>query len=160
MTRFFLSLVMMLALLLPGISRADAPIVTVSGLTDKTTNGPVAFDLSQFEAIGMTEIVTKTPWHETATTFSGVSGKDLHVYLGITGTELDAVALNDYKVTVPVSDLLETGLIFATRKNGTPMSVREKGPIFIIYPFDANPDLNNEVIYGRSIWQLKELRVK
>lgn len=160
MTRIFFGALALLTLLFSAPSNAADTILTIDGLSAKTANGPVTFDLAEFEAIGMTDIETKTPWHETVTTFSGVSGNDLVSFLGVTGTEMDAVALNDYKITIPVSDLRETGLILATRKNGTPMSVRDKGPVFIIYPFDANPKLDNEVFYGRSIWQLKELRFR
>ena len=39
------------------------------------------------------------------------------------------------------------------------MTVRDKGPFWIIYPFDSNPDYQSEVIYSRSIWQLNRLEV-
>ena len=152
LTLFFLSV--------PVNGNAADPILTIGGLTDKTTNAPLHLTLEEFEAIGMTTVITKTPWHKEVTTFAGVSGTALMKFLGARGTEIDAVALNDYKVAIPVSDFLNSGLILATRKNGTPMSIREKGPIFVIYPFDANPNLDNEVIYGRSIWQVKELRIR
>lgn len=142
---------------LPVNSHAADPILTIGGLTDKTATTPLHLTLEEFEAIDMTTVITKTPWHKEATTFSGVSGTALMTFLGARGTEIDAVALNDYKVTIPVSDFMNSGLILATRKNGIPMSIRDKGPIFVIYPFDANPKLDNEVMYGRSIWQIKEL---
>ena len=39
------------------------------------------------------------------------------------------------------------------------MSVRDKGPLFVIYPFDEAPELNNETYYGRSAWQVKSIEV-
>ena len=44
--------------------------------------------------------------------------------------------------------------------NGEPMSIRDKGPLWIIYPFDDNPDYQTEVIYSRSIWQLDQIHVE
>ena len=41
-----------------------------------------------------------------------------------------------------------------------PMSVRDKGPLFIIYPFDESEDLRSERYYSRSAWQLKHLEVE
>ncbi len=40
------------------------------------------------------------------------------------------------------------------------MSVREKGPLVIIYPFDDKPELRDAVHYSRAIWQLRSLELK
>jgi hypothetical protein len=40
------------------------------------------------------------------------------------------------------------------------MAVREKGPLFIIYPFDSAPELKNARYYSRSAWQLKAIEVR
>ncbi|NQV99304.1 MAG: oxidoreductase [Rhodospirillales bacterium] len=136
---------------------AEPVIVTISGMTSKTATGDLNLTLSEFEAIGMQELETSTPWHKEKTRFSGVSGSKLSAYLKVTGKNVKARALNDYEIVMPASDLLIEGFIFATRIDGKPMSVREKGPIFVLYPFDQNPELTNEVIFGRSIWQLRAL---
>ena len=39
------------------------------------------------------------------------------------------------------------------------MSVRDKGPIFVIYPFDEAPELYNETYFGRSVWQAVSVEV-
>ena len=41
---------------------------------------------------------------------------------------------------------------------GNRFSIRDKGPLFIIYPFDQDESLRNETYFARSVWQLKELR--
>ncbi|WP_252928140.1 hypothetical protein [Paracoccus sp. 08] len=38
------------------------------------------------------------------------------------------------------------------------ISVRDKGPLWIVYPYDADRQYQTEVIYSRSIWQLNCLR--
>ncbi|CAN0586856.1 unnamed protein product, partial [Ectocarpus sp. 12 AP-2014] len=60
-------------------------------------------------------------------------------------------------VEVPVEDAVEDGPIIAYLSNGKPMSVREKGPLWIVYPYDSDPKFQTEVIYSRSIWQLDRL---
>ena len=40
------------------------------------------------------------------------------------------------------------------------MAVREKGPLFVIYPFDADPSLFNEKYFNRSVWQVKAIEVR
>jgi hypothetical protein len=41
--------------------------------------------------------------------------------------------------------------------NDQPISVRTKGPLFVVYPFDSKPELQSNLYYERSIWQLKAL---
>jgi hypothetical protein len=49
--------------------------------------------------------------------------------------------------------------MIAFRMNGAPMSVRDKGPLWIVYPYDSDPRFQTEIIYSRSIWQLDRLEV-
>ena len=41
-----------------------------------------------------------------------------------------------------------------------PMPIRDKGPLFIVYPFDSQSLLRSERYYSRSAWQLRTLDVK
>lgn len=52
-----------------------------------------------------------------------------------------------------IEDFRKWPVIFATRKDGKAMTVRDKGPIFIIYPFDLDRLLYNEKIFPRSAWR-------
>ena len=69
-------------------------------------------------------------------------------------------ALNDYAIEVPASEAASGGPILATRVDGKPLSVRDKGPIWVIYPFDDKEAYKTEVTYSRSIWQLKSIEVE
>ncbi|MFC6670829.1 hypothetical protein [Marinobacterium aestuariivivens] len=40
------------------------------------------------------------------------------------------------------------------------MRIRDKGPLFLVYPFDSDPALRTEVIQNRSVWQIKHILVK
>jgi hypothetical protein len=37
------------------------------------------------------------------------------------------------------------------------MSVRDKGPLWLIYPYDSKAEYQSETIYSRSIWQLVKI---
>ena len=41
-----------------------------------------------------------------------------------------------------------------------PMAVRDKGPLFVVYPFDSKVELRSSVYYERSIWQLKRMSIE
>ncbi|MCW8916757.1 MAG: hypothetical protein OQK24_13015 [Magnetovibrio sp.] len=146
-------------LLAPQIGYAK-DIIFIEGLSQRTAEKPIKMSIEEFEALApASQIKTTTPWHRQST-FSGISGKDLVKHLGIKGTTINALAINDYQVTIPVSDLTELGVLFATRLNGKRLKLRNKGPVFVIYPFDQNPSLKTEVYYGRSIWQVKQLTIQ
>ena len=70
------------------------------------------------------------------------------------------MALNDYAVDLPVADAVEGGPIVAYKMNGQPMSVREKRPLWIIYPYDDKAQRQSEACYPRSIWQFVSIDVR
>jgi hypothetical protein len=78
---------------------------------------------------------------------------------GAEGQTLRAVALNDYRVDIPADDARRYDVVIARLLDGQPMAVRDKGPLFIMYPFDRRPDLRNAVYYSRCVWQLKALDI-
>ena len=142
-------------------ARADngKPILVVTGNVNNG-NGPVRFSLSSLEMLGVVAVETKTPWYNQKVRFEGVPMAVLMKEVGAKGDVVEVHALNDYSTTIPVEDFRKYNVILATRRNGAPMPVRDKGPLFIIYPYDSDPDLQSQRYYGRSAWQIKELKVK
>nr|WP_255522161.1 molybdopterin-binding protein [Paracoccus sp. NBH48] len=78
---------------------------------------------------------------------------------GIDEGTVSAVAINDYAVQIPVDEVTADYPIVAFQQNGQAMSVRDKGPLWVIYPYDSDPALQSEVTYARSIWQLVRIEV-
>ncbi|MEC9345820.1 MAG: hypothetical protein VYB54_06310 [Pseudomonadota bacterium] len=137
------------------------PVLTVSGMiATSNVDGSAVFDLAMLRTLPVTGIRTATPWDKGVHHFEGVSGADLVRALGASGTEFHVVALNNYEAVIPFSDFARYGVIFAYLKDGAPMSVRDKGPIFVVYPFDSDPALNREDILARSVWQVKSLEAR
>lgn len=135
-------------------------ILEVTGKIANTNDGTAAdFDMQMLDALASRTTVTATPWYDSAKSFAGPTGKALLDAVGASGETLRVTALNDYVTEIPLSDFKDYPVILATTLDGEPMSVRDKGPIFVIYPFDEQPDLNNETYYGRSAWQVKSIEV-
>ena len=133
-------------------------LLTITGdLTVTNVDQSIQLDIKMLEALKGTSFQTATIWTEGQQVFEGVSLHDLVEAFGITGSVLKATAINDYAVEIPLSDAIEGGPIVAYRMDGKAMSVRDKGPLWIVYPYDANEDFQTEVIYSRSIWQLDRL---
>lgn len=135
-------------------------ILTVSGeIARFNGDGTARFDLEMLRDIGATDIATETIWTSGTPVFTGVELAEFLDYLGAEGEVIDAQAFNDYAVAIPVSDAVEGGPILAYEMDGKVMSRREKGPLWVIYPYDASADYRTEVIYSRSIWQLDRMHV-
>ena len=135
-------------------------VLTVSGdLGVTNAEGVAEFDLAMLDALPQRQTVATTPWYTGEQTFSGVIVQDLLEAVGAHGTTVTVVALNDYSADIPIEDFADMPVILATRINGELLSVRDKGPLFVIYPFDLDPELNNEVIFDRSVWQVSQIKV-
>ena len=145
----------------PKLPDLTGPVIlTVIGLDPSVfPGGTIAFDAARLKAMGESQLRTSTIWTEGVHDFTGVLLKDLVDYLGLKDGMVKAVALNDYAVDIPTSDATPDGPIMAYAIDNVPMSVREKGPLWIVYPFDAKPEYRSEIIYTRAIWQLVRLEV-
>jgi hypothetical protein len=139
----------------------ERPILTISGKIAVTNKDSTAqFDRPMLEALGMTTVETTTPWHEGKVKFEGVLLDRLMKQVGATGQRVAVVALNDYTTEIPMEDFAKYNVILAIKLNGEYMSVRDKGPLFIIYPYDSNPVLKTQTYYGRSAWQVARIDVR
>ncbi|MDJ0628108.1 MAG: molybdopterin-dependent oxidoreductase [Rhodobacter sp.] len=136
-------------------------ILEVTGALGRTNaDGAMRYDLAMLDALGSHQVITRTPWTDGDTVFEGVLLRDLMADVEANGTEADAIALNDYTVGIPLQDGEQYDVILALRADGRVLTVRNRGPVWIIYPWNDEPDLQNEVYYSRSIWQLKTLDVR
>ncbi|MFT8246918.1 molybdopterin-dependent oxidoreductase [Roseomonas sp. BN140053] len=139
---------------------AERPILTVTGKISTFNEGNSArFDRPMLEALGMSSFVTTTPWYTGPVRFEGVLMSKLLETVGSTGERVVATALNDYSTEIPISDFAQYGVLLALKRDGEYMTVRDKGPLFIVYPFDSRPELKRQQFYGRSAWQLARLSI-
>ena len=139
---------------------AEEPVLTVSGSVAASDSGETwTFDMAELMAMPSESFETTTIWTEGVQTFEGVSLGVLLEHVGADGAELNAVALNDYAVSIPTADAVEGGPIIAYSQNGEEMSGRNKGPLWIVYPYDGNEEYKSEEYYSRSIWQLDRIEV-
>lgn len=152
-----------------ALSLAIAPLPTFAGDNGKvvlTIDGnlsggkPLDFTIAELEALGTKTIKTGTPWHDGVVTFEGVPMTVLMKHVGADGDNAAILALNNYRTDVPLSDFEQYGVILATKKNGEYMPISDKGPLFVIYPFDDNPELQSEVYFSRSAWQVRSITIE
>lgn len=130
-------------------------ILTVTGAAEAAgDDGAVSFDLPMLEGIAGRETTTQTPWYDEVHTFTGPLLSEVVAAVGAEGRDLRVQALNGYEAIIPAADIATLPIILATRIDGEALSVRDKGPVFVVYPFDLGPQLYNETYFSRSVWQV------
>lgn len=135
-------------------------ILTLSGIPAADgTKVSATYDLAMLQALPKTSFSTTTMWTQGVQSFDGVLLKDLLDLHGITTGTISATAINDYAVDIPIEDAVIGGPIIAYALNGADMSIRDKGPLWIVYPYDENTNYQSEVVFSRSIWQLNRITI-
>lgn len=135
-------------------------ILTVSGTIDATNVDDTAqYDLEMLRALPAASISTTTIWTDGVLMFTGVPLASLLETLGSSGSTLRASAINDYTIEIPVDSLEAEAPILAYEMNGEPMHRRDKGPIWVIYPFDSDPKYRTSQVHSRAVWQLDRIEV-
>ncbi|WP_342618694.1 molybdopterin-dependent oxidoreductase [Rhodoferax sp. GW822-FHT02A01] len=136
-------------------------VLTLSGnVGEKNAPNAAVFDMEMVEKLPQRTFTTMTPWDKQPIAFTGPLLRDVLAAAKASGTLLKAVALNDYQTSVPFEDAQKFDVILAHKMNGKSIPVKTKGPLFIVYPYDSNPELRSAIYYERSAWQLKSLTIE
>jgi hypothetical protein len=159
-----------LAALLDGASASAEPlpkplggeiILTIDGaIANSNGRSGAFFDLALLETLPSEQMVTETPWTKGPHTFTGVPLGALMAWVGATGKTITASALNDYSVELPIEDGAQHGALVVYLFDGRPMLPSDRGPLWIIYPFTARPQLQTETYYQRAVWNLFQMTVR
>jgi len=138
---------------------ADAPDAAELIIMAADGTRLASLDRADMAALPQTAFPSHTIWTEGPQHFEGVSLATLLARHGITARRVDLVAVNDYTVTLPAEAIGPVYPVVAHARNGAPMSLRGKGPFWLVYDYDSNPRFRSETVYMRSIWQLDRITV-
>jgi len=123
--------------------RAGDKIVEISG--------------DEFSALETVEYATSTDWTDGASTFNGPLVRDVIESAGVDPTEIETIHAT---AEIPTSDIIKYKVILATKMDGKRLTLRDKGPLWVVYPRDDHAELNDPEINARWIWQLVELKLE
>jgi len=154
-------LCMLTTLSFPGAAHPTAAASdTILTLQGQVRHGRQDFSLAALEALGLEHLATVTPWTHEVQSFSGVTLARLLRAAGADArARLRAEALNRYGTELQPEDAAANGALLATRLDGTPMRVRDRGPLWLVFPWSQRPDLASPQVYERSIWQLRRIEI-
>ncbi|WP_158119783.1 oxidoreductase [Vibrio metoecus] len=133
---------------------AEEPILTLAH-QDQTVSATYQELLARSDLT----IVTETPWTQGNTEFKGISAQAILAWMGVKQADLKVIALNKYWAVIPYSDIEKYNPVFAIQKNGKLMAIRDRGPVWSIYPLSSSGELNNEVLHSRMVWQISNIEI-
>ncbi|WP_341663827.1 hypothetical protein [Vibrio sp.] len=137
------------------------PILWVSGkITESNSPDGVEFDAKMIKRLEHGSITTHNHVVPEALEYKGPKLTALLDYVGATGTSLKVIAWDDYVVSIPIVDIKKYDVLLATHEDGIKMTIDGKGPFFIVFPFAQNPELDRDLYYGLSVWQVRDLIVE
>ena len=151
--RLFIAQCLCSLVLLAGLpAMALAPptgkvVLTISGkVAEKNATDAAVFDMAMLEKLPQQTFTTMTPWDKAPIKFTGPLLRDVLQAAKASGKTIKALALNDYQTSIPLDDAQKFDVIVAHRMNDASIPVRTKGPLFIVYPYDANSALRATTI--------------
>jgi hypothetical protein len=124
----------------------------------KTPDGIKQFNHGQIEAIGLKRLSTTTFWPEDYGEFNGVLLRDVLKKVGIEDAlEIKLIGKDGYIALIPREDWIKWDVILATRHEQRTMSIRNKGPLRIIYPKDIGGEIADSDMRIRWIWAIQSI---
>lgn len=125
-------------------------------------DAPLELSLADLDRLPQHSFTTSTQWTEGKIKFSGPALKDVLGLLGSIEADEETVPLvaaNAYEVELNQA-LLELDVpIVSTRMNDETFGTREKGPLWVVFPYDADEAYRREGVYAASVWHLIEIQV-
>ena len=137
-------------------------ILTVTGKIGAANEDEhIVMDLATLEMVGLVEYTVIDPFKEEEISYRGPLMSDLLDVWQVSedATVLDILALNDYRVEVPISDLRQYPVIFALQADGEYMAVEERGPAMLVYPYN-DYEFERPLYDAYWIWQIETIDVK
>jgi hypothetical protein len=126
-----------------------------TALTLSRESKTIELTLEELAALPQVTLVTENEFSDGKVTYRGPLMRDLLEQFGL--DQVDAVRLtaaNDYFVDIPTGDFRTYDAILAMQADGKPLSRRDKGPLWLMYPLSDHAELNDPVYFRRLIWQV------
>ncbi|WP_375055849.1 molybdopterin-binding protein [Zobellella sp. DQSA1] len=155
---------LVLMLLWPWQGKAAEPVVlTIFGniQLDGRHYEQLDYTLSELQALPQADITTTHPWVQEPRHYRGP--ELVAILTGLFGhTRIKTLyleALNGFSVAVDWQTVAPFHPILAWQEDGRVMGRRDKGPLWLMLPFDQVPELQQADFLHFMAWQLRHVRV-
>ncbi|WMC09930.1 molybdopterin-binding protein [Oceanimonas pelagia] len=143
---------------------AEPVILTISGNIELEGRSfeQVDFTLPELQALPQGEVTTAHPWSEQPNTYRGLDLRALldTLFAHAKIRTLYLEALNGFSVAVDWQEVAPYSPLLAWSENGRLMSRRDKGPLWLILPYDRVSELQQAEFLHYMAWQLRHIKVR
>ncbi|WP_116475633.1 molybdopterin-binding protein [Zobellella maritima] len=141
----------------PVVLSISGPIIEHGQHLDR-----VDYTLRQLQAFPQDNITTSHVWTRQPHTYTGPALQQLlaPLFAHTTIKTLTLGGLNGYSIAVDWSKVVPYDPILAWQDNGQAMSRRNKGPLWLMLPFDQVPVLQQAEFTHLMVWQLRHIKVQ
>lgn len=135
-------------------------VLKISGNLSHPNHGDeVWLDLDTLKSLPSITYETISPWNQGVQSFTGVQLSTLFEAVGANPASFDAIAMDNYRVTLNDSDIAGYPVIVAYLQNGEPISIRKRGPLRIVFPNSRHPELQTTRNKKLTVWHLIKLEL-
>lgn len=134
-------------------------LIVDGAISNTNVDNAAHLDLAALQSLPRHEFSSRNPWQEGVQHFAGVRLSDLLEFLGAESSEFLAYGFDDYKAEFEGVDVERYPVLLAWEHNGELISLRELGPLRIMFPFDDYPELQTNLSEAMSVWQLVRMTV-
>jgi hypothetical protein len=139
----------------------DDVLVEVSGnITFTNQDGMAIIDREAVSNLPQRVITTTNHITDVPVTYKGPLFTDLLSQLGARGSQVTVYAWDDYSADISTADLKKYQVILATHENDKELTLDDRGPLFVVFPFSKHPEIKNDLYYNKSVWQVRAIEVK
>ncbi len=142
----------------PLILKADT-LLSIQAIENSGCDKANQLNDDKLLALPQQEFVTHHSWSDKAESFKGPLLRDVLNTTCRNTKKIKLTALNDYAVDMDFSKLEKYQPILAMSVNGKRLSIREKGPLWIMMPLDKYKEIEASSMDGVMIWQLSDIKI-
>jgi hypothetical protein len=137
--------------------------LTISGKIKRFTDAKrKVYVFSETDLINLppTKIRTSSVWTPVSD-WTGPSLKSILDKVGVeqSATKLHPIALDEFASTIPLQDIGKYEPVVAHSRDGKRLLDAKYGPMFIVYPRDSHPELQNPTAETKFVWALCKIEV-
>ncbi|WP_406568284.1 hypothetical protein [Aeromonas caviae] len=120
----------------------------------------ITLDEAALAALPQVEFETATPWILGTHRYRGPTLKSVLAAQQVdSASAIDVAALNGYQQRVDLSLFAKVPLTLVRYQDDKPLTRRNKGPLWLLVPLSAHPDMDVSAIHNNMVWQVIRIEV-
>lgn len=140
-------------------SQIAGNLLTINTGQLKHCNDNITLDEQALLSLPQQQFKTTHTWSENAEEFSGPLLNDVLNLACPDVAHLMLTAINDYSIEMNFNEMRNYKPIVALSVNGQRLSIRNKGPLWVMMPLDQFTELPPRSLDDMLIWQLSDITV-